>query len=198
LQALGGLTPFSTPVARLFAAAVLAVAVLAPGHAADDFKPDAGFHSLFNGTDLTGWKFKKADLEGKTATGNKRFQVKDGIIIANVGNGIEDLYTVKDYNHDFHLKLDFRAAPRADSGVYIRGKQLQVRDYPTVGPYHPKGFKTGDWNELEIIVRGQKALCKCNGEVLEKAFAVPARGGIGLQAEAGKFEFRHIQVKERE
>jgi hypothetical protein len=79
--------------------------------------------------------------------------------------------------------------------VYIRGPQLQVRDYPTVGPYKPKGFKKGDWNELEIIVTGQKALCKCNGEVLEKAFKVPATGPIGLQAESGKFEFRRIRVK---
>src|SRR5262249_51188962 len=163
----------------------------------------------------------------------KRFEVKDGIIVANEGKGIKDLYTLKDYDKDFHLKLEFRAAPRADSGVYIRGPQLQVRDYPTVGPYKPKGFKSGDWNELEITVKsgvvsttvngktltdqdtlevtvkggkpeaklngkavevgnvqvtvGPAAECKCNGEVLEKAFKVPAKGGIGLQAETGKF-----------
>jgi len=40
------------------------------------------------------------------------------------------------------------------------------------------------------------ALCKNNGEVLEKSFPIPLKGGIGLQAETGKFEFRRIRVKE--
>lgn len=234
----------------LFALGLLAVVTtLGPelGQAADDFKPEAGYTSLFNGKDLSGWTYRptpKDSLEGKTETPDKRIQVIDGIIVVNEGKGIKDLYTVKEYNKDFHLKLEFRAAPRADSGVYIRGPQLQVRDYPTVGPYKPKGFKTGDWNELDITVKEglvatttvngkalsnkdvlevtvkdgkpmaklngatvdittmqistsvASALCKCNGEVLEQAMKVPAKGGIGLQAETGKFEFRRIRVKE--
>ena len=36
---------------------------------------------------------------------------------------------------DFVLRLEFRASPKANSGLFLRGKQLQVRDYPTVGPY---------------------------------------------------------------
>src|SRR6202008_2056376 len=109
------------------------------------------------------------DLTGKTESSDKRFTVEGGIIIVHVGKGVKDIYTTKEFDKDFHLKLEFRAAPRADSGVYIRGPQLQVRDYPTVGPYKPKGFKSGDWNELDITVTGTSALCKCNGEVLEKA-----------------------------
>jgi hypothetical protein len=167
---------------------------------AGDFKAEAGYTTLFNGKDLTGWKIGKNGkeaLDGKTEAANKRFEVKDGVIVVNVGRGIVDLYTAKDFDKDFHLKLEFRAAPRADSGVYIRGPQLQVRDYPTVGPYkNLKHFKDADWNELDITVKGTAAECKCNGEVLEKAFKVPAKGGIGLQAETGKFEFRHIRVKE--
>jgi hypothetical protein len=181
---------------RLTAAAlaVLAAAALT-GRAADDFKPEEGYTSLFNGKDLTGWRYGKKPLEGQTTTPDKRFEVKDGIIIANVGRGIKDLYTVENFPKDFHLKLQFRAAPRADSGVYIRGPQLQVRDYPTVGPYKKVKFNKGDWNDLDIIVRGKTAECRCNGEVIEKAFRVPANGGIGLQAETGKFEFRHVRVK---
>jgi hypothetical protein len=184
-------------------AVTLATACLA--RAADDFKVEAGYVSLFNGKDLTGWKVGKTGkepLDGKTEAADRRFEVKDGVILcnekdANGKGGIKDLYTVKDFNKDFHLKLEFRAAPRADSGVYIRGRQLQVRDYPTVGPYkNLKHFKNGDWNELEITVKGTTAECKCNGEVLENAFKVPAQGGIGLQAEAGQFEFRRIRVKE--
>ena len=190
------------------AVAVLALAAAlsrAPGAlAADDFKPEEGYTNLFNGKELTGWKYpgaKGLPLDGKTETPDKRFEVKDGIILvhakdSNNKGGIKDLYTVKSFDKDFHLKLEVRAAPRADSGVYIRGPQLQVRDYPTVGPYKKVKFNTGGWNELEIIVKGTAAECKCNGEVIEKAFKVPAKGGIGLQAEVGQFEFRHIRVKE--
>jgi hypothetical protein len=184
------------PHARSVAVVALFITIGCPPWADADngFRLEPGFRSLFNGKDLTGWKFKNVDLKGETETANRRFQVRDGIIVANEGRGIDDLYTVRAFDRDFHLKLEFRAAPRADSGVYIRGLQLQVRDYPTVGPYKPKNFKSGDWNELEIKVHGRSALCTCNGETLEKALRVPATGGIGLQAETGKFEFRRIRL----
>jgi hypothetical protein len=175
---------------------------------ADDFQPEPGYTSLFNGKDLSGWHYalkkgEKEDLTGKAATSDRRFEVKDGIIIANAKDaagkgGIKDIYTNKVFDKDFTLKLEFRAAPRADSGVYIRGPQLQVRDYPTVGPYKDlKKFKNGDWNELEITVKGTEAVCTCNGELLGKGpMKVPAKGPIGLQAETGKFEFRRLRYKE--
>jgi hypothetical protein len=162
---------------------------------AQDFKAEPGYTLLFNGKDLTGWKQGKDLLDGKTATANKKWQVEGGAIAISGGGG-GDLYTAAEFNNDFHLKLEFRAAPKADSGVYIRGKQLQVRDYPRAGPYKSVKFKDNDWNELDITVRGQVAECKCNGEVIEKAFKVAAKGGVGLQSESGKFEFRHIRIKE--
>jgi hypothetical protein len=191
---------------HLLGIAAIAVASAGVVVRADDVKIEEGFTSLFNGKDLTGWQYIRNRatvelLEGKTETSDKRFQVVDGVIIAREkdaagGGGIKDIYTVDSFDTDFILRLEFRAAPRADSGVYIRGKQLQVRDYPTVGPYKDlKKFNTADWNDLEIIVKGKTAECKCNGEVLEKAFAIPAKGGIGLQAESGKFEFRRIRVQ---
>jgi len=182
-------------------ASLLVACGLSDGRAADDFKVEEGFTSLFNGKDLSGWRVGKEALDGKTENANQRFQVADGVILVNEKDkngkgGILDLYTVRDFNKDFTLRLEFRAAPRSDSGVYIRGKQLQVRDYPTVGPYKKVKFKDGDWNDLEIVVKGDTAECRCNGEVIEPAFKVPAKGPIGLQAEAGKFEFRHIRVRE--
>jgi hypothetical protein len=237
---------------QVAAVLVLAGLMVTPGVGGDqEFKPDQGFTSLFNGKDLTGWMYKpnpKEDLTGKTETPDGRIEVKNGVIFVNAKDkagkgGIKDLFTVKEYNKNFHLKLEFRAAPKADSGVYIRssGAQLQVRDYPTVGPYKPKSFKDGDWNQLDIIVKsgvvtttvngkkltvkddlelsvkdgkpeaklngksidvnkievsvGSVAECKCNGELLEAAMKVPDKGGIGLQAETGAFEFRHIQIK---
>jgi hypothetical protein len=183
--------------------AVAGLLAASPGRAEDEPKLEPGYVSLFNGKDLTGWVYpgqKGAPMDGKTHTPDKRFEVKDGIIVVHAKNakgkgGIRDLYTAEKFSKDFHLKLQFRAAPRADSGVYIRGPQLQVRDYPTVGPYKKVKFNSGDWNDLDITVQGTKALCKCNGEVIEKAMRVPANGGIGLQAETGAFAFRHIRIK---
>jgi hypothetical protein len=192
--------PFRLTRVSTFVVAVVAFG-LPGGRAADDFTVEEGFTSLFNGKDLSGWRVGKEVLDAKTENANRRFQVVDGVIVANAKDadgkgGILDLYTTKEFNKDFTLRLEFRAAPRADSGVYIRGKQLQVRDYPTVGPYKKVKFKDADWNELEIIVKGEAAECRCNGEVIEPAFKVPAKGAIGLQAEAGKFEFRRVRIKE--
>ena len=36
------------------------------------------------------------------------------------------------------------------------------------------------------------ALCTCNGEVLEKSLALPARGTIALQSETNVVEYRRI------
>ena len=209
--------------------------------AADDFKLEAGYTSLFNGKDLTGWKLGKEVLDGKTETASKKWHVTDGVIVIDGGGG-GDIYTVQDFDKDYNLRLEFRAAPKADSGVYLRKEQLQVRDYPTVGPYKKVKFNDGDWNQLDItvtgpvysanvngkavsdkevlevivkdgkptakldgkpvdlskieITAGAVALCKCNGEVVEKAMKCPLKGGIGLQAETGKFEFRRVRVKE--
>ena len=53
-------------------------------------------------------------------------------------------------------------------------------------------------NDLDATSRAALPYAECNGEVIEKAFKVGAKGGIGLQSEAGKFEFRRIRIKEME
>jgi type 1 glutamine amidotransferase len=227
---------------RFFAVLGVALFVALPAvRAQDDWKPDPGFRSLFNGKDLTGWVYtgSKDKLDGATETSDKRFFVKDGIIVADVGKGIKDLYTTEEFDQEFVLKLEFRASLKADSGVYVRGPQLQVRDYIRRGEQKQlKKFKDDDWNALEISVRnkvitynnkplaatdqlsvnvkdgvltatlngkpvpaaninissGPVAHCLCNGEFIED-MKVPAKGGIGLQAETGKFEFRRVQIK---
>src|SRR2546425_11999840 len=121
------------PGGRYVWLALVAALVCAPLHAADDFQPEEGYTLLFNGKDLTGWRYagSKEMLEGKTETSDKRFQVVEGVIVANEKDangkgGIKDLYTLRDFNNNFHLKLEFRASLKSDSGVYLRGPQLQV------------------------------------------------------------------------
>jgi len=154
------------------------------------------YQDIFDGRDLTGWKIGNQSLAGKTETPDGRFTVTNGEIVVNRGRGVEILYTMKKFNDDFRLSLEFRASPRADSGLYIRGRQLQVRDYPTVGPYKVPHFHRGGWNSLSIRVTGQFAFCIADGDVLETAFKVPTNGTIGLQAETGTFEYRNIRIEE--
>lgn len=175
------------------------------GRAEDKPKVEEGYTSLFNGKDLSGWQYQGQPLTGKTATPDGRIEVKDGAIVMNARDvrgkgGIKDLYTVKTYNQNFHLKLEFRASLKADSGVYLRGPQLQVRDYIRRGEQKQlRKFKNDDWNELDIVVKGTTATCLCNGEPLAPKTMQKlnkSSKGIGLQAETGKFEFRNVRVKE--
>ena len=83
-------------------------------------KTEAGYVSLFNGKDLTGWKYyKETDLTGKTETADKRFRVENGVIVAEVGKGIKDLYTVKAFNGEFNLKMEFRASLSGECDLWI-------------------------------------------------------------------------------
>jgi hypothetical protein len=186
-------------------AAWLALAVLAGGAAArgDDAPADEGFVSLFNGKDLSGWRVGREVLDGRLESADGRFKAHDGAIVIQGGKPIKDLYTVREFpQKNLILRLEFRAAPGANSGLYIRGKQLQVRDYPTLGPYKDlKHYKNGGWNAIEVTVKpaagggGGIATCTCNGEMLEKELAVPMTGGIGLQSETNQIEYRRIRIK---
>jgi hypothetical protein len=132
-------------------------------------KIEDGYTSLFNGKDLSGWQYKKDILDGKTETADKRFQVVDGVIVAHdIGKfDIKDLYTVKQFDKDFNLKLEFKAGPKADSGVYIRGPQLQVRDYIRRNEQKQlKGFKNDGWNELDITVKSGVVVTTVNGKAV--------------------------------
>ena len=171
----------------------------------DSFQVEPGFMSLLNGKDLSGWrlaatKTKPAEesLDGRTATSDGRYVAMHGRIVVTTpseGSRIQQLYTKQEFAADFVLKLEFRATPNADSGVFIRGPQLQCRDYPLAGPYKElKQYRPQDWNELVVTVKDNVAVCTCNGEVLEGAFKLPASGPIGLEGDRGQMEYRRIRI----
>ena len=195
--------------------AIFALAALAAGSlsAQDDFKLEDGYVSLFNGKDLSGWEYGSVPpvknpppvekLEGKTQSSDGVFFVKDGMLIAS-GKKIKALYTAKEYNKDFQIKLEFRASsdkPKDNSGLFLRKWQLQLDATNEKGSLtgvfrNVKNFKVGGWNEIDVTVRGTEATCLCNGElVMKKPATIPATGTIGLQSEYGQFEFRRIRVK---
>ncbi len=103
-----------------------------------------GYLSIFNGTDLTGWKglvenpIKRAamsskELEQKQAAADKKMRdswraVKGELVFSGEGDNIA---TVKQYG-DFEMLVDWKLDPNGkepDAGVYLRGTpQVQIWD----------------------------------------------------------------------
>jgi len=179
----------------------VALCIAVPAMQADEPKLEPGTIELFNGKDLTGWGYKTKDkfesFDGKTEASDKRYSAKNGILTVNPGKGTAQLWTAEKFPKDFELRLEFRAAVNADSGLFVRGPQLQVRDYLVAGPYKElKKYKPQDWNEIVVIVKGEVAHCTCNGEILNATMKVPATGPIGLEADRDTMEYRKIRLKE--
>lgn len=188
----------------------------------DSFAMENGFESLFNGEDLTGWCYREPDeatlaqrnrwknrpawpvvkervkFDGVQATEDGRYAAINGRLVVTTppeGRKIQQIWTQREFDQDFTLKLEFRATPNADSGVFLRGKQLQCRDFPLAGPYKDlENFKQGGWNTLTVKVKDNVAHCTCNGEVLEEAFELPPSGPIGLEGDRGQLEYRRIRI----
>ena len=183
----------------------LVFACLTLGHrsTAEDAKSAAGFESLFNGKDLTGWCYLPDEkFDGKTAASDGRYSAKDGILTVHPfdekkGPRFRQIWTTKEFPKNFELKIEFRADVNADSGIYLRKPQLQCRDYLVAGPYKElKKYKPQEWNLIEVTVQDNVAHCTCNGEVLEAALKLPATGPIGLEADRGTMEYRNILLRE--
>ncbi|MFN8096538.1 MAG: GDSL-type esterase/lipase family protein [Vicinamibacteria bacterium] len=147
------------------------------------------------------WPFVDAPVvfDGQTATPDGRYRVIGGRLVVTTPpeyRKIQQLWTTRELGQDFVLRLEFRATPNADSGVFIRQPQLQCRDYTLAGPYKTLAkYRPQEWNELEITVHGTRARATCNGEVLEEAMTLPPTGPIGLEGDRGQMEYRRIRVK---
>jgi lysophospholipase L1-like esterase len=96
-------------------------------------------------------------FDGQRQSSDGRFRVIGGRLVVSTPpeyRKIQQLWTTREFPEDFVLKLEFRATPNADSGVYLRGPQLQCRDYALAGPFkNLKLYKPQDWNELVVTVR---------------------------------------------
>jgi len=157
---------------------------------AEEFKTEPGFVRLDDGKSLDGWT---GGLQG--------WSVQDGAIHLDVKKARGNIYSKTTHSKDCVIRLQFRATRGADSGAFIHGKQLQVRDYPNAGPkeYAAPARPAGQWNDLEFDITGGVAVVKLNGVVIEKAWKIGnnPRQGIGLQREVGDFDFRYIRLMEK-
>jgi hypothetical protein len=147
------------------------------------------------------WPFvlEPVRFDGLTATPDGRFRAIAGRLVVTASPAyrrIQQLWTEREFPEDFVLKLEFRATPNADSGTYVRGPQLQVRDYRIAGPYKQlERYRPQDWNEVVVTVLGGRARATCNGELLEAEMKIPATGPIGLEGDRGQMEYRRIRIQ---
>lgn len=146
---------------------------------------EPGFTSLFNGTDLTGWKI------GGPA---EAFSVRDGAIVAS-GPASHAYYDGPFRNHsfrNFELKIDVMTRPGSNGGVYVltefqeaggnvrasgrfpsKGFEIQVNNsqgdsIKTGSLYHVADIvdqspaKDDEWFTETITVRGDTIVVKVN------------------------------------
>jgi hypothetical protein len=132
---------------------------LPSSHSSRPNTPPAGFASLFNGRDLTGWQgllaspmdnpFKRDALPAsqratEQAKADERmrqnWKVENGTLVYR-GNGFDNLVTTRQYSN-FELFCDFKLEPTADSGIYLRSvPQVQIWEPNTPG--NPKHETSG-------------------------------------------------------
>lgn len=189
----------------------------------------AGFVEVFNGKDFTGW-----------AGPVDQYEVKEGAVVCQPRKG-GTIYTKEEYA-DFVARLEYRLPPGGNNGLAIRypGRgdsayvgmcELQILDddAPQYARLDPRQFNgsaygmvpvhrgylrpTGQWNFMEVTVRGPTLRVELNGtRVLETDLskvteymgnsAHPGKdrvsGHFGFCGHSDPVAFRAIRIKRLE
>jgi len=147
-------------------------------------KDPAGFESVFNGKDFTGWGGPVDE-----------YQVKDGAITCRPGKG-GTIYAKQEYA-DFVARLEFKLPPGGNNGLAIRypGQgdtaylgmcEIQVLDdnyekatgdkidprqahgsaYGMVAAHRGYQHPIGEWNYEEVTIKGPTIKVELNGTVI--------------------------------
>lgn len=173
---------------------------------------------LFDGKTLDGWVCGPEEV-------SDHWRVEEGMLVGeNMDKLASILWTTAHYG-DFELELEYMTpSGDYDSGVFLRGESHQVQigisrslqkdmtgciyapidergSYPAqtdkIGDFHHEG----EWNQLKIIVKGNRIQTFLNGEpfVDYEAVRMPEEGPIGLQLHGGVHmvvKFRDILLRE--
>ena len=153
---------------------------------------------LFNGKNLDGWKFQSGE------PGLVGFAVDGGVLHTQPGKGVlwytrrklgnETLHVVYKMSNEkgnSGVFIRIPAEPTAESDAINKGIEVQIQetgdDYHCTGvlysmtqakarPYRP----AGEWNTLEITMRGQRTTVRLNGELVtdyDGVAPVPPKNG---------------------
>jgi hypothetical protein len=180
--------------------------------------PAAEWKQLFNGRDMSGWEH----------VGPGRFLLEDGMLKTEGGMGLLWYKGGKFGNCTIRVVFRTVSTPGANSGVYIRmedppkdpwygvhnGYEVQIDgqadDWHATGAIYSLSKiekrvqkPAGEWNTMEIALRGSETIVRLNGEVVNdfkqnapvperKMWFEPVRGPrpdsgyLGLQNHDGK------------
>jgi hypothetical protein len=165
----------------------------------------AGWTTLFDGKSLSAFNM----------IGDANWQLADGVVQANKGNGY--LVTKNSYA-DFELRVEFWVDDDANSGIFLRCEnplQITAMNAYEVNIYDKRPDPTygtgaivdvakpstvlkagGKWNTYEITAQGPHLVVILNGtKTVDVQNTAHAKGPIGLQYGAGTVKFRSVQIR---
>jgi hypothetical protein len=148
----------------------------------------AAEQQLFNGKDVTGWA-RIPRHEGAPANQKPGFEVRDGLLVSLPDAPEDDLWYTRQKIGNATLRVVYKvSAPDANSGVFTRipiepkseddaiNKGIEVQIQETGDDFHCTGVlysmtqakarpykPVGEWNTLEIEMRGPRTVVKLNG-----------------------------------
>ena len=142
---------------------------------------------LFDGKGMSAWKALNA--------AGKPWHVSGGTLVSP-GAGGTDLRSVAEFG-DFKLHLEFKTAPGANSGVYLRGRyELQIENDPqpeapnmrTAGIYGylapgvPAPRTPGVWQTYDVTLVGRYVTVVLNGKTVIDHQEIPGITGGALDS----------------
>jgi hypothetical protein len=145
---------------------------------------------LFNGKDLSGW-------HPSDPNATAMWKVEDGTLVSP-GHGPELITDAK--FEDFKLHIEFNCAPKANSGVYLRGRyEVQIEDDsvpegPTMRTGGVYGFlaaspeqprRPGVWQTYDITLVGRVVTVVQNGQTIIDRREIPGITGGALDSHEG-------------
>lgn len=176
-----------------------------------------GFHALFNGKDMDGWKLRNK-------SGRQSWSVQNGNLVNVVGKDEHGTDLVsEDRYKDFVVRYEYMIPKKSNSGFYLRGRhEIQISDDTDIKEpgLHNNGAlyviepattmasrKPGDWQKVEAKMVGNRVTVYLNGVKIHDNLLVdkPTGGELDdkvgepgpfmLQGDHGSVAFRNIRVK---
>ena len=176
-----------------------------------------GFRPLFNGEDLGGWKLRRPD-------GRASWSAQNGMLVNEIPDKEHGTDLVSDEKfRDFTARYEFLVPKGSNSGFYVRGRyEVQILDdagtdarepgnnggiYSVRGPSQNVSKPTGQWQQAEVTIVGNKVTVTLNGVKVQDQVEVTRGTGshldenhdqpgpILLQGDHGAIAFRNLRVK---
>jgi uncharacterized protein len=178
---------------------------------------EAGFKALFNGTDLSGWKLRREE-------GPASWSAQNGMLVNTIKEGEHGTDLISEEKFwNFTVRFEFQVPKASNSGFYLRGRhEIQIledaagRKLATGGNgaiYSIKPVdvfvsrKTGEWQEVEATIEGDRVTVFLNGVKVHDHVEVKKATGseldanldqpgpILLQGDHGAVAFRNLRIK---